>query len=1086
MALHTDLAENTQDPSAAAAGSARRWRRPVLLAGAALAVIVGGIWLAREQIARGIIDRQVSALALPMRYKIVSIGPGVQVLRDIVIGDPAHPDLTIARAELSVDYTRGFPKSGKINLIQPRLYGSFLNGKLSFGSLDRVLFAPAADKQPPRLPDVNITLSDGRALIDSDFGRFGIKLDGAGPLRGGFAGSLAVAAPALRLGSCAAGRTTAFGKLSVDQEQPRFEGPLRMASFRCAGGIAAGPAAMMLDAGADRSFRDLRASGDLRSGAIVSPQGRLASLALKFGLSLTGGAINARVAAKGSDVQTLAAAAGQLAFDGLIRTRSGSDALDVRGTVDARALRRGAALERALASAQTASTGSLLAPMIGQVRTALTREERGSRFTGDVIYGQTAGAWQTAVPSAVLRGGSGLGLLNLSRVVLTGGDGRVPRFTGSFISGGEGLPQITGRVDKNGAQGTLLHMAMPAYRARGESLALPALQIVQAANGAIGFSGVIKASGAIPGGRADNLVLPLQGALTPGGAFALFPRCIAPRFDRLTLGAAVFDASTITLCPSGSAIVRRGPRGIEVAATVPALALTGRLGVSPLAVSSRAISMRWPGALSASAVTVALGPKDAQNRFSLATVSARLGQSIAGTFGGAEGRLAAVPLDLTEASGDWAYAGGKLLVSGASFDLADRSATARFELMTARDAALIFHNNRISANALMRLSATKHEVVRAVVQHDLVSARGSADLLVDGLVFDQAKGGLQPDDVTLLAKGLVANVNGKVTGSGRVDWDARSLTSTGSFSSDQLDLAAAFGPVKGISGTLRFVDLLGMVTAPHQILKVASVNPGIEVIDGMIDIELRPDQVIRLNGARWPFVGGTVALEPTDLRMAILEQRRFTLTIAGLDAAKLVEKMQLSNIAASGIFDGQLPLVFGGYPVRDYQGRIVGGTLLSRPPGGTVSYVGALAYKDLSPMANYAFDALKSMDYKQMTVGVEGPLDGEVITSLSFAGIRQGAGAKQNFVTRRVAQLPLQFNINVRASFYKLINMLKGTYDPAFIQDPRTLGLVDQQGRQIAPAKAVPAKPSIQPAPKPASFPKAANGIQPPAIQHQP
>ena len=615
---------------------------------------------------------------------------------------------------------------------------------------------------------------------------------------------------------------------------------------------------------------------------------------------------------------------------------------------------------------------------------------------------------------------------------------------------------------------------------------MPALQFVQAANGAIGFSGVIKASGAIPGGRAENLVLPLQGAVSAGGALALFPRCIAPRFDRLTLGAAVLDSRTITLCPAGSAIFRRGARGMEFAATVPALALTGRLGESALAVSSGPISLRWPGAMSASAVTVALGPKDAQNRFSLAAVSARLGQSIAGTFGGAEGRLAAVPLDLTKASGDWVYADGKLSVSGASFGLADRTATARFEPMIARDAMLILQNNRMEANVLLRTAAAGHEVMRAVVLHDLSSARGSADLVVDGLTFDQAKGGLQPDDLSLLAKGLIANVNGKITGSGRIVWDARSLTSTGSFASDQLDLAAAFGPVKGVSGMLRFVDLLGMVTAPHQVLKVASVNPGIEVIDGTIDIELRPDQVIRLNGARWPFVGGTVSLEPTDLRMALPEQRRFTLTIKGLDAAKLLEQMQLGNVSASGIFDGQLPLVFGGYPIRDYQGRIVGGTLVSRPPGGNVSYVGALAYKDLSPMANYAFDALKSMDYKQMTVGVEGPLDGEVITSLSFGGIRQGAGAKQNFVTRRVAKLPLQFNINVRASFYKLINTLKGTYDPAFIKDPRTLGLVDQQGRQIPRATAAPAAQRIQPPVKGASFPKAANGIQPSAIQHQP
>jgi hypothetical protein len=1092
MADKPDLAEESpMPPQQAGAGeqdsaaTARRWRKPALLAGGVLLAVVAGVWLAREQIARGIIDRQVSALALPVRYTIVSIGPGTQVLRDVVIGDPAHPDLTIERAELSVDYSRGMPRAGRINLVRPRLFGTYLGGKLSFGSLDRVLFAPAANNQPPRLPDYNITLTDGRALVESDYGRLGIKLDGNGPLRGGFAGTLAVVAPALTVGPCEAGRTTAFGKLSVDQEQPRFAGPVRMAALRCAGGITAAPAAMTLDATLDKQLRDVRASGDLRSGAIAAPQGRVASLSLRFGGSLTGGALSGRVTASAADLRMPAAAAWQLAFDGLVRARASSAALDVRGTVDARALRRGPALEQALASAQASAAGTLLAPMIAQTRAALAREESGSRLIADVVYGQdAAGSWHAGAPSAVLRGGSGQGLLNLSRVSLAGGGPGVPRFTGNFITGGEGLPQISGRVEQNAAQGTLLNLTMPAYRAGGGSLAVPAMKIVQNADGAIGFSGVVGASGAIPGGRADNLVLPLQGSISAGGTLALFPRCITPRFDRLTLGAAVLDARAITLCPAGGgAIVRRGPRGIEFAATAPALALSGRLGSTPLSVNSGPVSLRWPGALTASAVTAVLGPKDAQNRFTLAAVSARLGKAIAGTFAGAEGRLAAVPLDLTRAAGAWSYAGGALSVSGARFDLADRTVPARFEPLTAQGAGLTFQNNRISANALLRTAKAGHEVVRAAIQHDLASARGSADLVFDGLVFDEGKGGLQPADLTLLAKGIVANVNGKVTGSGRIDWDAKSLTSTGDLTTRQLDLAAAFGPVKGLAGTLRFVDLLGMVTAPHQVLKVASVNPGIEVTDGVVDLELRPDQVIRLNSAKWPFLGGSIALEPSDLRMALAEERRLTLTIVGFDAARFLDRMQLGNIAATGTFDGQLPLAFD-----DKGGHILGGNLVSRPPGGNVSYIGALSYKDLSPMANFAFDALKSMDYKVMTIGMRGNLAGDLVTDLRFRGVRQGKGTKQNFLTRRVANLPLQFNISIRAPFYQLINSLKGTYDPAFIRDPRTLGLVDANGRAVqrAAAPALSAKPVLTPAGLTISFPEAAKRIQPPAIEHEP
>jgi hypothetical protein len=100
-------------------------------------------------------------------------------------------------------------------------------------------------------------------------------------------------------------------------------------------------------------------------------------------------------------------------------------------------------------------------------------------------------------------------------------------------------------------------------------------------------------------------------------------------------------------------------------------------------------------------------------------------------------------------------------------------------------------------------------------------------------------------------------------------------------------------------------------------------------------------------------------------------------------------------------------------------------------------------------MANFAFDALKSMDYSQMRVAMDGDLTGEIVTRVRFDGVKQGAGTKQNFITRRLANLPLRFNINIRAPFYKLITTFKAMYDPAYIRDPRELGLLDAKGNVI-------------------------------------
>ena len=1050
MQDRTDLAIADEDPDEApvAALSRRRGvRRALLGSGVVLAVVLGGVWLARVRIADTLIADQLASMHLPATYRVESIGPGVEVLRDIVIGDPAYPDVTIERAELRVAYGLGVPRIGAIKLVRPRVYASFRNNRLSFGALDRVLYAPSASKEPFRLPDYDLTLVDARGLVDSVYGRAAFKADGSGNLRDGFAGALALVAPSARLGDCAVGRVTAYGKVAVRGEQPRFEGPLRLDGLNCgASGASLAQAAMQLDAMADRDLSGLVVKGKLRGGAAALAGAKAESVTLDTGLTLRKGALSGRIAGNLGGLHTAGGSIGLLGLDGMVRAGAGMSTLEFRGTIDGQGLRQGPALDRALASAEAGAQGTLAAPMVAQVRGALRREERGSSLGGDISYRQDAGgAWTFVAPNAVLRGGSGQALLSLSRFQLAGAGGRTPRMAGSFATGGAGLPRIAGRLEQSDAGRALFRLTMAPYRAGDGAIEVPQMLVAQVPDGSLGFSGVARISGMIPAGSVRNLVLPVQGAWSSRGELALWPHCIVPRFDSLVLGEMALDGQAITLCPAGGqAIVRSGTGGLKVAAGLSSLALSGRLGQTPLRLQSGAVGLAWPGTMTARAVDVTLGQADAPTRFRLNDLVAHLGKDLSGTFGGVEARLAAVPVDVTEAAGQWRYAGQALTLSGISFALADRQNPARFEKLAASDATLTLAGGKITAEARLHEPRSGAQVVRAVIRHDLADASGHADLLVDGLRFEDSKDGLQPADITRLTLGVVANVSGTVSGTGRVDWDARGVTSSGRFGTTGLDLAAAFGPAKGLSGTLEFTDLLGMVTAPHQTLKVASINPGIEVTDGTVDLQLLPGQVVRLNGATWPFLGGSLALEPTDMRMAVAEPRRYTLTIVGLDAAKFLTRMDLGNLAATGTFDGQLPLVFDANG-----GRIEGGNLVSRPPGGSVSYVGALSYKDLSSMANYAFDALKALDYKTMTIAMKGDLAGEIVTNVRFGGVKQGAGTTRNFVTRQLANLPIQFNVNVRAPFYQLITSVKSMYDPTSVKDPRTLGLIDGKGRKL-------------------------------------
>lgn len=110
-------------------------------------------------------------------------------------------------------------------------------------------------------------------------------------------------------------------------------------------------------------------------------------------------------------------------------------------------------------------------------------------------------------------------------------------------------------------------------------------------------------------------------------------------------------------------------------------------------------------------------------------------------------------------------------------------------------------------------------------------------------------------------------------------------------------------------------------------------------------------------------------------------------------------------------------------------------------------------------MANFAFDTLKSLDYRELTIGMDGAIAGEIVTRAQLKGVRQGDGARRSFLTRSVANLPIQFNVNLRAPFFQIISSFKAFYDPSYLRDPMSLGLLGKDGKP----QAVPPNPVIQP-----------------------
>ncbi|WP_435201364.1 intermembrane phospholipid transport protein YdbH family protein [Qipengyuania sp. 902] len=1047
----------------------KRWMVPAALALLAIAALLVA-WFSRYSIAEDFVADQLAANGLEATYEIERVGGRTQIISNLVVGDPDAPDLTVERVVVRLRHRPGLPEIASVRLVRPRLFGTYRHGELSFGALDPAIFRES--DEPSGLPALNVTVEDGRGLLETDYGPVGLKVEGAGQLDDGFAGIIAASAPGLVFGGCDATDATAYGDVTTDGGKPRFSGPVRFGRLACeASALNLANYDFELDASLDEELSSAQLAARIEGGATRLFDYSADGVTGTVRASVPGETVAVRYALVGRGIESPQALAAILSLEGQGRLRSDFERVQLEGRLEGNGLRPGAQMLSSFQSLAEVGGGTLVEPIVRQIAGALQTKARGSALEADFRFRRNGENLALILPSAQLSSGSGERVVSLSRFEYgVEGDG-APRLSGNIATGGTGMPRINGRMEQSARGASVFRLSMQRYAAGNSALAIPQLNVFQAPDGVVRFAGRVEASGPLPGGATENLRIPVDGRWQSGGSLALWNSCTPVAFDRLELANLRFERKGLTICPaSGRSIVSSGPGGLRIAAGTSALDLEGFIGETPIRIASGPVGLAFPGVMTARALDISLGPADTASRFRISDLTARFGTDIAGTFDDAEVTLASVPLDIRNTSGNWSYANGALAISDGVFRLFDRQADARFEPLDARDARLTLVDNVIDANAVLRHPGSDRVVTEVDIRHDLSSGAGYADLDIPGVLLD---GQLQPNELSRLALGVVANADGVVTGEGRIDWSPDGdVTSTGSFTTEDLDFAAAFGPVTGASGTIRFTDLLGLTTAPNQRLRVAAVNPGIEVLDGEVEFELRGGEVLAVAGGSWPFMGGQLYLRDVDFNIGASEERRYIFEIVGLEAAQFVAQMELENLSATGKFDGTVPIVFD----ASGNGRIDTGVLISGEPGGNISYVGELTYEDLSPIANFAFDALKSLDYRQMRVVMEGPLTGEIVTRVRFDGVSQGEGASSNFITKRLAALPLQFRINIRAQFYQLLTSMKALYDPSAVRDPRELGLLSDDGERllrrsitgeeaepdIDPADLVPDEPTIQ------------------------
>ena len=1007
--------------------TARRGRR-ALVAVSVLALAAGaGVWLSRVPIATQVIDRELATRGVPARYHISDLGLGRQRLTNVVIGDPRDPDLVADWVETSTDVGLSGARVVAVRAGHVRARARWIDGKLSLGAIDRLLPRPTGTSAPFALPALSIDVADARARVETPAGVVGVKLTGRGRLDDGFAGTIAAVAPRVAAGGCTVADAHAVLAVAIRRGAPTLTGPVGATRVTCAGGVAAQQVAagaqVTLGAGFDRWQGTLHHAG----AAVVRAPGygveRLTGTiafdgharATKGDVRLASGPLTVPGArAKGATI------AGRYALRGAPPAFAGS--VTSRGTALA------PAMLRQVTARADAAAGSPVAPLVRQAAMAAARAGRAFDMAARVSLADGA----AAVPDLTLTAASG------ARVTVRGDALRVGGVAvgGRLRMAGGGLPTVAADLTQGTGGAIAGTVRMAPYAANGARLELTQVRIAGRR-----VTTQLTLSGPLGGGRVDGLVVPVD-ARWRGSRLALNPACTPVAIRSLALSGLRLDPARLTLCPSGAALVEVAGGRVAGGARIGTAALRGTIGGTPLAVDTAGGTVRLGDRGFALAdVRAALGAEGRVTHIAATRLDGRVTSAgIAGAFAGLAGQIANVPLAMSAGEGEWRLAGGVLSLDGA-LSVADTQTPARFEPMAARDVALVLKDGRIDARGTLHEPVTGTKVADVTIAHRLASGEGQAHLAVPGITFGE---GLQPDRLTRLTFGVIADVKGTVSGQGDIDWGAKGVTSTGTFTTPGTDLAAAFGPVQGLAGTIRFTDLLALESAPGQVATVASINPGVPVTDGRIVFQTLRDTKVKVTSGIWPFAGGTLSLDPTLLDFSESGQtRRMTFHVTGMDAGKFLQQFDFSNLNATGVFDGVLPMVFDANG-----GRIEGGRLIARAGGGGIAYLGELTEKDLGFWGNLAFQSLRSLTYRELVLEMDGPLAGEMVTGVRFTGIRQGAGAKSNFLLRRLTRLPIVFNITIRAPFRGLIDSAASFYDPQRLVARNLQALIAEQNRQ--------------------------------------
>ncbi|MEM1086087.1 MAG: YdbH domain-containing protein [Pseudomonadota bacterium] len=280
-----------------------------------------------------------------------------------------------------------------------------------------------------------------------------------------------------------------------------------------------------------------------------------------------------------------------------------------------------------------------------------------------------------------------------------------------------------------------------------------------------------------------------------------------------------------------------------------------------------------------------------------------------------------------------------------------------------------------------RLAATSDLIGFSEASINLLNLTGTARIETPILNFTPS--GLKPRQISDRLRGLFSNASGTAQGDADFQLDRGSLSGQGRFTLTDFGFSTSrFGPVRGVNGTVRFNDLIGISTPPGQAFTIAGLNPGLPLSNGEVSFQILQGREAKLERATWPLAGGRLSVTPSRWTISGTED---TVEVRAdqIELKQLIDTLKVPDLEAEGTLSGTFPIEF-----RAGSTFINNARFTVDDKGGRLAYRGAALQNagGFNETVNDAFRALQNLEYTVLEITLNGNLLGDITLGALMVG----------------------------------------------------------------------------------------------------